>query len=188
MSLVEYTANANTISHALFVNMTLGDTTYYFSDAYDALTVDGNVYTELGSLMSVGAFQDDYKSTEGTVDIAISGIPNNVNFINIINNQNIKGGEVNIYRVFFDADTLTQESNAYLRFRGIISNFNIEEETNIMQGQSTNTLVLSCSSVYTILTRKISGERTNTGARNALYPSDTSFNRIQYLSGLPRFG
>ena len=187
-TLVEYTANADSIAHALFVNMVLGDTTYYISNAYNPLTVDGNLYTHLGSLMSVSDIQDDYKSTQGTVTLAISGIPNQADFMQIILNESIKGGEVNVYRAFFDTTTMVQEANSYLRYKGIISNFNIEENTNIINGVSTNTLILSCSNVYTILSRKIAGQRTNGSSRRQFYPGDSSFDNVRNITILPKFG
>ena len=187
-TLVEYTDTEANVAHALFVNMVLGDTTYYLSDAYNALTVEGNEYTSLGALMSVSDIQDDYKSTQGTVTIAISGIPNTVDFMDIILNEKIKGGEINVYRAFFDTVTLEQQANAYLRYKGIISNYNVEENTDIINGVSTNTLVLTCSNVYTILSRKISGQRTNGASRRQFYPGDPSFDRVKSITALPRFG
>tara|TARA_R110000803_G_scaffold83934_1_gene150051 strand:+ start:7271 stop:7840 length:570 start_codon:yes stop_codon:yes gene_type:complete len=187
-TLVEYTENANSIVHAMFVNMVLNNTTYYLSDAYNPLTVDGNVYTNLGSLMSVSDIQDDYKSTQGTVTIAISGIPNTPDFMQIILNEKIKGGEVNMYRAFYDTTTLVQEANSFLRYKGIISNYNVEENTNIINGTSTNTLILSCSNVFSILSRKIAGQRTNGSSRRQFYTGDASFDNVRKFTSIPRFG
>jgi len=187
-TLVEYTDTEANVAHALFVNVTLGDTVYYLSDAYDALTVEGNEYTSLGALMNVSNIQDDYKSTQGTVSISISGIPNKTDYTNIILNEKIKGGEVNVYRVFFDTNTMEQQANAQLRFRGIISNFNIEENTDFINGNSTNTLILSCANVFSILSRKISGQRTNGASRRQFYADDISFDNVKLFTEIPRFG
>ena len=186
--LVEYTENANAIATALFVDLVLGDYRYYISDAYNPLTVNANVYTHLGSLISVSSIQDDYKSTQGTVTLAISGIPNTVDFTNVILNERIKGGEVNVQRAFFDVDTLAVEANTFLRYRGIISNFTVEENTDIIGGVSTNTLVLSCANIYTILSRKIAGQRTNGASRRQFYPGDASFDNVRFFTSLPRYG
>lgn len=187
-TLVEYTDTEANVSHALFVNITMGDTTYYISDAYNPLTVDGNEYTNLGGLMSVSDIQDDYRSTQGTVNIVISGIPNTTDFMQILLTEKIKGGEVNVYRAFFDTNTLEQQANSSLRFKGIISNYNIEENTDIIAGNSTNTLIFSCSNVYTILSRKISGQRTNGNARRQTIADDQSFDNVRKNITFPNFG
>lgn len=186
--LVEYTDDEANIAHALFVDMVLGDTTYYLTDAYNPLTVEGNEYTSLGALMSVSDIQDDYKSTQSTITVVISGIPNTTDYMNIILNEKIKGGEVNVYRAFFDTNTLEQQANAYLRYRGIISNYSVEENTDIRGGESTNTLILSCANIFNILSRKISGQRTNGASRRQFYPDDQSFDKVRFFTGLPRFG
>ena len=50
------------IASALFVDLQLGDTTYYLSDAYNPFTIGSNTYTDLGSLLSVSSFVSDYKT------------------------------------------------------------------------------------------------------------------------------
>lgn len=180
---------AITVSSSLFVDLTLSNVTYYLSDAYTALTVDGNSYTNLGALLSVGSITSDYKATQGTITISLSGIPNTDNFTNILMTEKIKGGEVEVRRVFFDPDTMEPSANgSYLRFKGIVSNFGIEEETAIIDGVATNTLLLECASTYAILQKKISGQRTNGSDRRRFETGDQSFDQVKNILRLPEFG
>lgn len=176
------------IAHAVCIDMVLGDTTYRITDAPNPITIDSNEYTSLGSLLNIGEVQNDYKSTQGSMSVVISGIPNTRNFMQIIQDTQIKGGEFNMYRVFFDPATMVQDGNAYLRYKGVISNFNIEENTDFIGGVSTNTLLFNIQSVFAILNKKITGQRTNGSERRRFYPGDISFDRVKFLSGLPRFG
>lgn len=178
-----------TISSGLFVKMTLGGTDYFFSNAYEAFNVDGDDYTDLGSLLSVGEFTYDYKATQGSLAIAISGIPNTTDFMNIIQTQKIRGGDVEVRRVFFDP--VTQEplsGEVYLRFKGLISNYVIEEEADFFQGRATNTIVFECASVFSLLANKVSGQRTNGSDRRKYFTNDPSFDNVKYLKNLPGFG
>lgn len=184
---ISQATTATLVASALFVDITLGDTTYYLSDAYKPIEVDSNTYTQLGALLGVSDIKSDYSATQGTTQITISGIPNNPNYTNLLLNSKIKGGEITVRRVFFDTDTLAPSvGGAYLRFRGVISNYNIQEETDIIGGSSVNTLILECASVYAILQKKISGERTNGGDRRRFNPAtDTSFDNVVNINVIP---
>jgi len=184
-STIPEVANA-TIKHALFMDLQLGDTTYYLSDAVSPVTFGNVDYFECGELLQVSSLRNDFKSTQGTITISLSGIPNKRDYMNIVLNEKIKGGEVILYRVFYNNNFEPQ--TAYLRYKGIISNFNIEENTDVINGVITNTIVLSCSSIVTLLNKKISGQRTNGADRRRFYPGDISFDRVQYITTLPEFG
>lgn len=172
------------IASALFVELQLGDNTYHISDAYTRLTVNGDVYTSLGSLLEVSDFVSDYKATQGSIQLVISGIPNQTNYTQIVQDSKIKGGSVSIRRAFFDPDTLELLSGEdYLRFNGVISNWALEEDTDFINGVATNTLVLECVSVYTVLTKRIAGQRTNGADRRRFFSGDISFDRVTYIAG-----
>jgi len=183
-----YDSNVS-IAHALFVDLNLGGTNYYISNAYDTITVDGNPYTELGAFLNVGEFVEDFKTTESTFDISLSGIPGGTRFIDIIQGAKIKGGEVSIRRAFFDTDNLnTIAGEVYLRYKGVVSNYQIQENTNFINGQSTNTLVLTIANVFTVLSKKVSGQRTNGSDRRRFFTDDQSFDNVKNLTTLPTFG
>lgn len=181
------TGNIN-IASAQFVSLQLGDNTYRFSDAYEVVTVDGEQYTDLGHLLSISDFTYDYKSTQATAQVTISGLPNNPDYMQIVQESKVKGGDIEIRRVFFDPDTLEPLSGEeYLRFKGIISNYVIEEEADFYTGIATNVITFECASVYAVLARKISGQRTNGSERRRFYPNDISFDQVKNLKTLPEF-
>lgn len=187
-AILEVTADEFTT--VTLVELLLDDTVYRLSDAYTALSYDnGNVvYDELGSFLSVSDFVEDYKTTEGSITISISGIPNKKRFIDIIQNSKIKGGRVVVWREFLTSNSLRNQLELNERFYGLISNYNIEENTDVIAGQSTNTIVFEVSSVYTNVGRTIAGQKTNGADRRRYYPTDTTFDRISTLRGIPEFG
>lgn len=176
------------IASAQFVSLQLGDTTYRFSDAYETITVAGESYTDLAHLLNISNFTYDYKSTQATAQISISGLPESPDYMQIVQDSKIKGGDIEIRRVFFDTDTLLPlPGEEYLRFKGIISNYIIEEEADFYTGVATNAIVFECTSVYAVLARKISGQRTNGSERRRFYPGDPSFDQVKNLTTLPDF-
>lgn len=178
---------ANTsISHAVFIDLTLNanftPTTYYISSAYKPITYNGNTYTELGAFLQLGAVTDDLKVTNGDLQIQLTGIPSDVNYMDIVLSYPIKGGNVVVRRGFFDTNTMQLIPNAmYERYRGIITNYSVDESTSFTTGDLVNTIVVSCASINTVLENKVTGQRTNGTDRNRFYPSDISFDRVKTL-------
>ena len=156
------------IRHALLIDLTIGSTTYYISNAWKSITYNSNAYTELGALLNVGDFREDIKTTNGDLSISLSGIPSNTDYIQQILNANVKGGQVVVNRAFFD-DTYTTQS-VYQRFSGIITNFAISEDEDLLNNELTNTIQISCASINTILENRISGQRTNPKDRDKFFP------------------
>ena len=185
-SIPAVTGNAS-ITSAVFVSLQIGDSTYYFSNAYKPITVAGNLYTDLGALLSVSDFTYDYKATQSTITLNISGVPNNPDYVQLVQSQKIRGGDIEIRRVFFDNDTLEPISGAeYLRFKGIVSTYFIEEETDFFQGVAKKKIVFECASVYVLLDNRFSGQRTNGSDRRRFYPDDVSFDSVKFTT-IPEF-
>ena len=89
------------ISHAMFIDLEVGANVYYVSNAYTPITIDGNLYNELGILLSVTDFTDEIKATEGDITISVSGIPSETNYITRVLEAPILGGNVTLKRGFF---------------------------------------------------------------------------------------
>jgi hypothetical protein len=178
---------ANTsISHAIFIDLTLNanftPTTYYISSAYKPITINGNTYTELGAFLQLGSVTDDLKTTNGDLQIQLSGIPSDTNYMDIVLSYPIKGGEVVVRRAFFDVNTLEPIANAvYERYRGVITNYSVDETTSFLNGELVNTITVSCASINTVLENKVSGQRTHETDRKRFYPGDISFDRVKTL-------
>ena len=170
------------IAHAIFIDLTLGSTTYYISSAYSEVQIGANTYTELGALLSVAPITDDLKTTNGDISITLSGIPSNQDYQSLILGTQIKGGNVKIQRGFFDPVTLQAlPGQVYTRFQGIITNFTLDEDLDVFRGDSTIAVTINCASLNSLLENKICGQRTNPSDRRRFYPGDISFDRVPML-------
>ena len=172
---------SNHINHAILINLTLDSTTYYISSAFKPISYGGNTYTELGSFLNITEIQEDIKSTTADLNVSLSAIPSEQDYLNLILTTPIKGGEIIIYRAFFNDDLSLDSANVFQRYRGIITNYNIAEETDIIAGQNTNRVTVACSSITAILEAKTTGQRTNPNARQKYFPGDQTFKRVPDL-------
>lgn len=171
----------NNIRHCMLIDLTLEGTTYYLSGAYKPLTYNSNTYTELGSFIGVSEIPEDIKTTNGDISIALSGIPSEQNYMNLILTTKIKGGEVIIRRAFFNEDYTLDSGNVFQRYRGVITNFAVSEDTDIIQGKNTNSISVSCASINTVLDAKVAGQRTNPTDREKFFAGDGTFGRVPDL-------
>tara|TARA_R100000900_G_scaffold36727_2_gene30267 strand:- start:372 stop:1061 length:690 start_codon:yes stop_codon:yes gene_type:complete len=169
------------IQHCMMVDLTIGSTTYYLSGAYKTITYDGNDYTELGSFLGVSEIAEDIKATNGDINLSLSGIPSDQDYMSLILSSKIKGGVVKIHRAFFNDDMTVDSANIFQRYNGIITNFSIAENTNILRGENTNSVTVTCASINTILENKVAGQRTNLTDRQKYFASDNTFNRVSDL-------
>jgi hypothetical protein len=177
----------NDVTHALFMDLTLGNVTYYLSNAYKPVTIDGNSYTALGAFIGIGSITEDLRTTNGDVQITLTGIPTDDNYLATVLTTPIKGGQVKVRRAFFDKNTLAirydgPDPQVYLRYQGIITNFAIDEEQNILTGDLNNSVSIICASLNSLLENKVAGQRTNGSDRRKYYPGDISFDRVKDLA------
>ena len=177
----------NDVLHALFLDLTLGNVTYYLSNAYRPVTVDGNTYTALGAFIGIGSITEDLRTTNGDVQITLTGIPTDDNYLATVLTTPIKGGSVLVRRAFFNKNTLEikldgPDPQVYLRYKGIITNFAIEEQENLLTGELNNSISIICASLNSLLENKVAGQRTNGSDRRKYYPGDISFDRVKDLA------
>jgi hypothetical protein len=169
----------NNIKQCLLIDLDIDGNVYYVSNAWKAITYNSNDYTECGAFLSVTQFADDLKTTNGDVQVRLSGIPSNIDYMQTILQSKIKGGSLNIYRAFFD-DQYTV-SNVYQRFSGIITNYSVSEDEDLLEGRITNSITVSVASINTLLENRIAGQRTNPTDRNKFFPGDQTFDRVPEL-------
>lgn len=168
----------NNIKHCLLIELQIDSTTYYVSNSWKAITYDGNDYTELGAFLSIGQFQEDIKTTNGDLSMVLTGIPGG-NVQTVLQNP-VKGGAVSISRAFFDDSYAV--TNVYPRYKGIITNYNISEQVNLEDGDITNTVGISVSSINTILENRVNGQRTAPADRDRFFSGDTTFARVPVIN------
>ena len=168
----------NNIKHCLLIEMQIGTTTYYISNSWKAITYDGNVYTQLGSFLSVGEFIEDIKTTNGDLSMVLTGIP--AGQVRTVMENPVKGGVVKVSRAFFDDNYAV--TTVYPRYNGIITNYNISESVALAQGDITNSVGISVASINTILENRVNGQRTTPEDRARLFPTDTTFARVPIIN------
>ena len=172
------------IETALFCRMAVTDyAVLRFSNYNIPVTINGESYTNLGTLLAVSDSSSDIRATSGTLTVTISGIPNTS--IAEVLTQKFKGSAIQVWRVFFDATTkqvLNITGNPAGRFQGIITNFSLEEDWSEGATTTSNRIAFTCSSKIDILSTKIAGRRTNSHDMKAWYPTDLSMDRVQSLA------
>lgn len=160
-----------------------GDTgvTLKYTDYYRH-TIDGEVYTPTGTLMSISSVKSEMKVSAGTVSVTLAGLPDED--YQYIKNNRLKWASIQIYRAFFDdngdplwgADSVVLEPQT--RFKGIISNYSLTEDYDINTKTASNIILLECTSSVILLQNKIAGRKTNQQSQQQFYPDDLSMNRV----------
>jgi len=168
----------NNIKHCLLIQLQIDTTTYYISNSWKTITYDGNDYTELGAFLGVGEFTEDIKTTNGDLNMVLTGIPAG-NVQTVLQNQ-VKGGAVTIFRAFFDDNYAV--TNVYPRYKGVITNYAISEDVNLQEGDITNSVSISVASINTILENRVNGQRTAPGDREQFFPGDQTFARVPVIN------
>lgn len=152
-----------------------------FSDSRNPYTINSEVYTGLGNLMSVTNSNSELRVSSGELTIVISGIPN-ASLTGILYSR-IKGSPVIVYRAFFDPITGAENAitGPYGRFVGFVNNYSIQEEYDVDSRTATSTVALICNSSVDVLQNKIVGRRTNPSSQKSFYPSDLAMDRVPTL-------
>lgn len=200
-------ANTNILRDAEFVNIaiTFANGTdkiirnFYFSTSFKQETIGGQIYTDLGGLTSISAYQRDISSSGYDTTISISGLDEMYIYIVSggpasapipVTNQDpipigyypiIKGSIIKILRGFYNENYVLTDT--VLRYTGLITSYAIaEERDNSFDAlNNTYTINLQCSAYRQILENKLTGRKTNTQSWKYWYPNDTSMDRVSEL-------
>ena len=154
------------IEHGVLIDLTLDGTTYYISNCYKSIVYDngtGNhTYEALAGFLTVSEIQSNISNANDEIQVGLSAIP--PTYIAAVLGEPIKGGEINIYRAFFDYKTQEVISGQiYKRFAGIISNYSVQEDIETLRQDvdATHTITIIASSIMGVLENKFAGRRTN---------------------------
>lgn len=173
------------IVSVLLIDLTLDGTTYYITNAYKPVTYNSNTYSELGSFLSIDTLTDDIRTSNGDIGITLSGIPSQANYINLVLTTKIKGGNIVVRRGFMSKDDLELDtSQVYTRYSGVITNFKINEDVDIINKTNTNSVTITCASINSLLETKVKGQRTNPADRKRIFANDQVFDRIPELANM----
>jgi len=162
--------------------------TYYISNCYKEVTHNSKTYQALAGFLTISEIQNNISNSNDEVQVSLSAIP--PTYIAAVLGTQIKGGDVNIYRAFFDYNTQEVITNqVYKRFSGVVSNFSVQEdiETFAQDIGVTHTITIIASSIMGVLENKVSGRRTNQQDYQIVWPelgnssTDPSMNRVEAL-------
>ena len=176
------------IEYGVLIDLTLDGTTYYISNCYKSISYGGNTYLALAGFLSVSEIQNNISNANDEVQVSLSAIP--PEYIAATLSEQIKGGEINIYRAFFDYRTQEVISGAiYKRFTGVISNFSVQEDLEAAGASPdvSHTITIIASSIMGVLENKVSGRRTNKQDYQIVWPelgnssTDPSMDRVDTL-------
>jgi len=183
MSTTMAALSSSSINYAEFVRLTLPTTVYTFCNASAPITVDGIEFEGLGSLMGISEIQRNIKASGADLKITITGLdPNNVA---LVLNAPIKGSNLEVWRGFLDSNNqiITSPTQQFFkRYMGIVNNIAIEESFDIRARQRLATCIISSSSMRFILENRNAGMITNQKNWQAVYPADTSMNRVAVIA------
>jgi len=152
----------------------------YLSDYHTDVTIDGNVYSNIGNLLSISATSSELKASPSQLTISLSGIPNN-SISNLLNNE-IKGSDITLHRGMYNPVThallATGGDNPVMKYKGIVTNYAITDDVDPYTGIASTTITLTCNSMVEVLSKMVNGRRTNP----VDFPDDSSMSRVQALA------
>jgi hypothetical protein len=164
----------------MFVKLTVDGEPIYFSTAYKPITYNGEVYDECGHLLQISDMTDDLQGSAGDVKVSFTGIPTDPSMVSLVLSSPTKGAKLDIYRVFLDDNFEVLNNGIFLRYKGYINNYSIQDTTE--EYDATTTISLSCMSIDSVLDNKITGRRTNNVDHRKFFPNDPSLSRVSSLA------
>ncbi len=154
-----------------------------FSDFYKAQTFSGTNYQALGQLVSVTETTSNLRAAPEELTITISGIP--AGRVSEILDNKIKGSKVEVLRAFYNTSTgelLNIVGNPAGKFKGVISNYSINDDLSEGGDTGTISIILTATSVVEQLNNKYTGRRTNPLSHREFYTNDASMDRVPALA------
>jgi hypothetical protein len=146
------------------------------SSAYKDETIDSQVFSAVGGLMSIGGQQKSIRVTSADTTVALSGIQGTL--INTVLSTKIRGSELEIWRGFYN--TSGELTSTAKRFTGIITSYNITEDR---AGLDDSFVVsVNASSYKTVLANRIAGRKTNKQSWQFFNTDDSSMNNVYSIA------
>lgn len=187
MNVIAPVVGTNIIRIADFVRINNNSSIYRFATTPTAITVpavDANPFTGLSQLVSIGSAQRDIKSTANETTVALVGI--DTTMLSLVLGSNIKGAAIQMWHGFFDSSnnliTTGGTGGLYQFFNGYINSFSISEQWMEEIRGYVGVVTVSASSIQLILQNRIAGRYTNNNSWQFYNPTDTSMNRVTYIS------
>lgn len=187
MNVIAPVVGTNVIRYADFVRLTTASATYRFATTPTAITVsavDANAFTGLSQLVSIGSAQRDIKSTANETTVTLVGV--DTANLAIVLGAGLKGSKVEMWHGFFDANgaliTSGGTGGLYQFFTGFVNSFSISEQFSEDVRAYLGVITISASSIQLVLQNRTAGRYTNNNAWQTYSPTDTSMNRVNFIT------
>jgi hypothetical protein len=185
MNVIAPVENTSNIRYADFVQVITPSATYRFATTPSALTIAGiGTFDGLGSLIGIGEVQRDIKSTANQTSITLVGI--DTALLGWVLGQEIKGSQITMWKGFFNVDgtliTGGGTGGLYQYFYGYVNLFSISEQWMEDARMFVGTIAVSASSIQIILQNRTGGRFTNDASWKFYNPTDTSMDRVGFVS------
>lgn len=187
MNIITPVENTNNIRMADFMRVTTPTATYRFATTPSALTipaVDSQPFDALGQLIRVSESQRDIKSTANETTFTMVGI--DTAMLGWVLGQEIKGSKIEAWHGFFNTSgaliTTGGTGGLYKFFTGFVNSFTISEQWMEDVRMMVGIITVSASSIQIILQNRTAGRYTNNNAWQFFNPTDTSMNRVAFIS------
>ena len=180
--------NTNSIRVADFVRLNGTGIVANLTTAPAAITVSAlsTTFDAAGSLLTVGDVQRDIKATSNETNFTITGLDTAI--LAQILNAGIKGSTLQMYHGFFDENnnliTTGGTGGLYQFFNGFVTSYGITENWDDNARMLVATISIAATSSKLILQNRISGRFTNNNSWQFYNPTDTSMNRVPFISNI----
>lgn len=167
-------SNREAVGTVMFVDILVPGAELYLSDESYARNIDGRLYTNLGTLLTITKTNSNLRASTQQLTITISGL--DLPAFTVAFNEDIQGSQVIVRRAWTPPGSPTIIGSLTQKFIGVINNVNFKETWN--PPNSEFTISFDCTSKLQLLKNKIAGRRTNQDDMEKYFPTDTSFNRV----------
>lgn len=181
--------DTNIIRVADFVRFVATGITLRMTTAPAPITVsavDASPFDAAGALLVVGDVQRDIKATANETSVTLTGLDTAI--LSSVLGVGIKGATLEMWHGFFDADnnliTTGGTGGLYQFFNGFVTSYGVTENWDDISRMLVATVSVSATSSKLILQNRISGRFTNDNSWKFYSPTDTSMNRVPFISSI----
>lgn len=181
--------NTNNIRVADFVRLIGTGIVARITTAPSAISVpavDSTAFDAAGSLLQIGDVQRDIKATSNDTTFTLTGLDTAI--LSQILNTGIKGATLEMWHGFFDANnnliTTGGTGGLYQYFNGFVTSYGITENWDENARMLVATITIAATSAKLILQNRISGRFTNDNSWKFYNPTDTSMNRVSFITNI----
>lgn len=180
---VQTAIQGNEIWTVRFIDLQIGDTTYYICDHYQNVLTGGNNYLANGVLLNIDDISLTTAANNDSVNVSLSAIQSS--FRSDVLDADAVGGNVTIRRGLINPNTGALLADPITIYIGVIYSVNLSEDNVTELGRESLTITgfTASTDVRSIVFRldERPGTFTNDDSQRTIDPNDRS---MEYVAGL----